>query len=70
MNDFLTNPEKYREHIRRYTASIIHVLIHGFRGTSTEDFWGHVRNSHQVKVSADSFKQAVYEIMERVSSRS
>lgn len=41
MNDFLTQPDQFRQHIRRYSASIIHTLVHGFRAKSYDDFWGH-----------------------------
>lgn len=42
MNDFLVEPNQFRKHIRRYSASIIHTLVHGFRAKSYDDFWGHV----------------------------
>lgn len=44
MNDFLTKPADFRKHIQRYSASIIHTLVHGFRAKSFNDFWGHVRS--------------------------
>lgn len=42
MNDFLELPHHHDRHIRRYTASIMHVLVHGYRAKSYDDFWGHV----------------------------
>lgn len=42
MNDILDSPEQIDQHIRRYSASIVHVLIHGFRAKPKDEFWGRV----------------------------
>ncbi|KEF57227.1 uncharacterized protein A1O9_07417 [Exophiala aquamarina CBS 119918] len=45
MNDLLTNPEGFFNHIRRYTASVAATLVFGQRGSTFNSFWAHVSNS-------------------------
>ncbi|KAI9836035.1 MAG: hypothetical protein M1819_001646 [Sarea resinae] len=41
MNDLLDSPDKFFNHIRRYTASVASVIAFGHRGPTFESFWGH-----------------------------
>ncbi|KAK5331677.1 hypothetical protein LTR93_000682 [Exophiala xenobiotica] len=41
MNDLLTKPEGFFNHIRRYTASVAATLVYGQRGSTFDSFWAH-----------------------------
>ncbi|OQU97041.1 hypothetical protein CLAIMM_03044 [Cladophialophora immunda] len=41
MNDLLTNPDGFFNHIRRYTASVATTLVYGQRGATFDSFWAH-----------------------------
>ncbi|EXJ84068.1 hypothetical protein A1O3_04735 [Capronia epimyces CBS 606.96] len=45
LNDLVTKPEDFYNHMKRLTSSIACILVYGQRATSYEDFWGHVRSS-------------------------
>jgi hypothetical protein len=42
MNDLLTKPEGFFNHVRRYTASVAATLVYGQRGSTFDSFWAHV----------------------------
>ncbi|KAJ5797968.1 uncharacterized protein N7503_007264 [Penicillium pulvis] len=42
LNDLLSAPDGFFNHVRRYTASSASVLAFGHRGATFDSFWGHV----------------------------
>ena len=42
INDLLTAPEHFTQHIKRTTASVATIVLYGNRAKTYESFWGTV----------------------------
>jgi cytochrome P450 len=68
VHDILSTPDDFYSHIKRTTASIASIVIFGFRARSSNSFWAAVSAGNKVRLITTHMKQAVYKVVETVSS--
>jgi hypothetical protein len=52
MLDLLEKPEDFNDSIKRTSASIISIILYGFRATDSKSFWANVSRKFSLSRSA------------------